>query len=154
MQGKDKSPNLEKKTTISFPLKKPEPITVPTMESTANIHLYIVLSYDKCHKWYSTNHCHKRRWKIDNKFILHTRCIYWHEMPSCLLFTLSVRLVLHALQLLPALQSMQSMHSLHATMPPTFQLWMQWHNNSKRSNLLYGRLSVKTHLWMICNKKN
>lgn len=50
MQGKDKSPNLEKKTTISLPLKKPEPITVPTMESTANIHLYIVLSYDKCHK--------------------------------------------------------------------------------------------------------
>lgn len=41
MQGKDKIPNLEKKTTISFPLINPEPITVPIIAKNAKIQFFI-----------------------------------------------------------------------------------------------------------------
>ena len=41
MQGKDIKPKREKKTTISFPLINPEPITVPIMARNAEIQFFI-----------------------------------------------------------------------------------------------------------------
>ncbi len=45
MQGKEKYPNLEKNTTISLPLIKPEPITVPIMARTTKKLFFINITY-------------------------------------------------------------------------------------------------------------
>ena len=51
-------PNLEKKTTISFPLINPDPMTVPTIARNEDIQTFIDISY-----------CQKRKIRII--FILH-----------------------------------------------------------------------------------
>ena len=45
MHGKEIHPNREKKTTISFPLKNPEPITVPTVTRKVKNDFFINIIY-------------------------------------------------------------------------------------------------------------
>jgi len=45
IQGKENQPKREKNTTISFPLTKPEPITVPIMAKNAEKLFFIRIFY-------------------------------------------------------------------------------------------------------------
>ena len=65
MQGKESKPKREKNTTISFPLRNPEPITVPIITINAKI-LFIITNkiiflkgenYDTIFKLYSRQLC-------------------------------------------------------------------------------------------------